>query len=48
VKHAMRTLREVLQEAEPQKVAVGYFNVSDLTGKIHRGSRVPSLHSQYR
>jgi fructose-bisphosphate aldolase class II len=29
--HAMKTLREVLYEAERQKVAVGHFNVSDLT-----------------
>jgi fructose-bisphosphate aldolase class II len=27
----MRTLREVLQEAERRKVGVGHFNVSDLT-----------------
>jgi fructose/tagatose bisphosphate aldolase len=30
IKHAMRTLHEVLQAAERQKVAVGHFNVSDL------------------
>jgi fructose/tagatose bisphosphate aldolase len=27
----MRTLREVLEEAERRKVSVGHFNVSDLT-----------------
>jgi fructose-bisphosphate aldolase, class II len=28
----MKTLREVLREAQQNKVAVGHFNISDLTG----------------